>query len=459
MKRIAIILLLLCAFFRNAEAQTVHTNNIHLSYDYTSYDTTPYQFIGAYSSLHYVSMYPELMVYTYSRSRSGASWDFDFQNGLPLTFAIWRSWQDHTGTWENIDITLASDNGGYTTTNEAFQAGTNLDACPPIFWDGTQNVNYSSDLSYRPYRWFPGGIPGSEPAATNRDIASIQLMQALRGVTTSGLLGPMMAAGWLGDLSADTPKLGFYSGGHPYPAGHLFMHKALLHEMNEETNVGSIVVNWNDASVATNHATVTGNSISGNSFSGTLKWLRMAPPIDIPDGTHTNNCWPAFQVDPTLLSLYNWKVGGTNFPATATVTTKLNGEVWFTCSGAQFNSGINVWTNFNTALGRQRMKLLDDKRDQQGLDHVTLLETHSAGDTGLNGWQDRINVGSQLFTDWEAGKKGIALYNDATTHQMITNSWQFDYQMHADAQPVAYSLTIDIVVPPPPPTHLRLRAR
>jgi hypothetical protein len=464
-----ILSLFCCAAFSAPAQVVVHTKPVHLGMDWTSYGAIsgtsfPQGFWVNYMAMHFACMYPQFTNSFYNESRGGASWDFQYQNDMPSFFLAWRCWQDQEilTAYEDLEIEPASDNGGYGTTNVAFSAGTNLNICPPIFWNGSANVNLSSDLDYHPYRWFLGGIPGSFPSATNRDIACIQLMQFTHGITVPGLLVPMMSRGWQADLASPTPVLGFYTGGHPYAAGHMFMFAATVREMNEDTNVGFIRINWNDASFTASNATVSGNSISGSRFSSNLKWSKMAPGFDRPNGTLTNNCWPAFQLDPSLLTLYNWRVYGTNFPDGAIITAKLDGELWFQMTGYDFNhSGANIYTNFNTGLGRKRDLVMHDVRDQQGMDYVSLQATHIAGSVGANGWQDAINVGSVVFASVQAGNFGIQIYNDSSTHggtltphQAMTNYFQFDQRIHDDAQQDTYSLTIDVAVGT---KHSRLR--
>lgn len=455
MKKLLTLLLLSCqAVF----GTVVFQQAINGTFDETSYDTGNYRMSGDYFALHWVCMYPQFTNHIWSVSRSGADWVNQRQNQQPqFALPLWISWNALTAS--NYNWMLVSDNGGYNTTNPIIEQGLALASAPPSFWDGTQDVDYTGLVTVSIQHRFLGGIPNDsadgDEGALNRDLACIQLAQQLGLPPISGLWNPLMDNGWREDLlrSADTRLLGFYAGGHPYAAGHLAMAINELRELDAETNVGSIKLDWKSSTAWTQHASVSGVSMSNNVLACTIQWERIPPPYDWPNGILTNNCLPAFEAMPDLANAYRWMLCVTNLPD-GDYITRLDGEFIDKYTAEQLRAGCNWWTNFNGPLGRQRMKLLDDKRDQQGADHVTLLDAHGAGDQGLNGWEDGIRLQSQCLGAWQAGLRGMDLYN--AVKNTIASCYQFDVRMHDDAQQVPHTLTIERVALGPP-KHLRIR--
>jgi hypothetical protein len=161
-----------------------------------------------------------------------------------------------------------------------------------------------------------------------------------------------------------------------------------------DTNVGSFTLDFQNALVAaTNHCVVSGVSLSGNALSFTVHFSRMPMAWDVPDGTITNDARNAILVMPELGSAFQWTVQITNLP-TGNYSAYVDGAFVDQGTAAQWALGRNWFTNYNGPLWKQRVAVLNAKRDQDGADHVSLLD-HSAGSGGtIPGVGDLVNYES-----------------------------------------------------------------
>ena len=138
----------------------IPTSEVDGTFESCSYDTSPYKFWGDYFASHFYDMYPQFTNHIYSVSRSGASWENQFESQQEkYCLPLWASFE----TANTYDWMLANDNGGYLS-NDVMEWGTNLFNAPALFWNGTAVTNeggIASTLSVTHYSL--GGIPSDTP--------------------------------------------------------------------------------------------------------------------------------------------------------------------------------------------------------------------------------------------------------------------------------------------------------
>jgi hypothetical protein len=221
--------------------------------------------------------------------------------------------------------------------------------------------------------------------------------------------------------------------------------------MGVETNVGSMTLDWNNHSVsATNHLVVSGLSLSGNTLSFTAHFDRMPPAWDVPDGSITNDARNAFAVMPDLGRAFQWPLRITNLPA-GNYQVAIDGSNVVILSSTQLAAKWNMFTNYNGALWAQRKAVLAAKRDQEGADHVTLLD-HSAGSQGTLGVGDMVNYISNANDQHDThGKRGSTYVGSMAT--FVSNVQQYDVAIHNAAVQTNHVFTITRIVPRLAPFH------
>lgn len=429
----------------------VPTSEVDGTFDSSSYDSAPYVFWGDYIASHFYNLYPQFTNHIYSVSRSGASWENQFESQqekwcLPL----WASF----GTANTHDWMLANDNGSYVS-NDVVQWGTNLFNAPPLFWNGTAVTNeggIASTLSVTHYSL--GGIPSDTPdgdsGAIDRNAGAMALAQ-LYGTPVVDMWHLL----WTNGLSSDIvgPRLfGFFPGGHPYAAGHLCMAIKCLLALGVETNVGSLTLNWSRKSATTNHCVVNAISVATNTLTCTVHFDRMPMAWDVPDGTITNDARNAFVVMPELGNAFQWLIHVINAPP-GNYAINVDGVPTDIATADELADGRNWFTNYNGPLWAQRASVLAWKRIQAGCDPVTLDFSHDAGSWGSLGVADLVNYQSWASEEYDTlGLRGDSYINSMTN--WVAQLRQYDAAINQAAQQTNHVLTISLM-PDPGTSSLR----
>lgn len=387
----------------NSQAQFIPTNEVDGLIDQSSYGTYPYVLSERYFASYFDGMYPQWTNHIFDISQSGSAWQFDYQDN-------WEKWGlAHMANFPvpfNVWV-LANDNGAFHS-NDIVQWGTNMAAAPPLFYNGTAVTNEGVSCQPATY-YFTGGILADsvDQSATISRNAGCLYLNGLYGTPAFDLYDELSTNGWLADQSG-ARLLGFYTGGHPYPAGHLCMAIWTLLNMGVETNVASVTLDYNAVSAATNHCVVSGLAQSGNGLNGTILYDRMPMGWDVPNGTITNDAQNAFVVMPQLADAFRWMFTVTNLAA-GNYALSFDGVTIGVYSASQFAAGVNLFTNYNGWLGAQRRAVQNAICDEYGVDRVTLV-AHSAGNLGVNGVADLVNYQSNANNDYNTlGKRGSDL--------------------------------------------------
>lgn len=442
-----------CLMALNSPALIV-TNEVDGTFDSTSYDTQPYKLWGDYFACYFYCMYPQFTNHIYSVSRSGASWENQFESQqqkwcLPL----WASFPVDANDWM-----LATENGGYNTTNQLLQWGTNLFNAPPLFWDGASITNEGNIVPHAITHIALGAIPDQtsdgNPGNLQLD-TGCQMLNQMYGLTPVPLYTNIYVPYWSNDF-AGAQLTGFYSGGHPYPAGHLDMAFETLLLLGAETNIGSVTFNWAAATASTNHCTANSTSLSGGTLTSTIHFDRMPPAWDVPGdptpgGSVTNDARGGFTVMPQLAIAFQWTLQVTNLP-TGNYNVLIDGSNVVALSSSQLAAGWNMFTNYNGPLWAQRVAVLMWKRYQGGVDPVTLVE-HSAGVQGaISGVGDLVNFQSNGAQQYETlGKRGSDYVSAMST--WISQLHQYDVAIWQAAQQTNHTFQITLQQPRFAPYH------
>lgn len=423
----------------------VPTSEVDGTFDSASYDVTPYKFWGDYFASHYYDMYPQFTNHIYSVSRSGASWENQFESQQEkYCLPLWASF----GTASTHDWMLANDNSSYLS-NDVIQWGTNLFNAPPLFWNGTAVTNeggIASTLSVTHYSL--GGIPtdtsDGDSGAVSRNAGAMALAE-LYGTPVVDMWHLLWTNGLSGDIVG--PRLfGFFPGGHPYPAGHLCMAIQSLVALGAETNVGSLTLNWTKKNATTNHCVASGITVATNALSCTVHFDRMPMAWDVPNGTITNDARNAFVVMPELGNAFQWMIRVTNAPP-GTYALNVDGVQTDVATDAELAAGRNWFTNYNGPLWAQRASVLAWKRIQAGCDPVTLNLSHDAGSLGILGASDLLNFQSWASQEYDTlNLRGDAYINSMTN--FVAQLRQYDVAINQAAQQTNHVLTVTLMANP-----------
>jgi len=419
------------------------TNEVDGTFDSSSYDTGIYSWWGNYFATYFYDMYPQFTNHIYSVSRSGASWANQFESQQEkYCFPLWASFR----RLPSCDWMLANDNSSFRS-NDVVQWGTNLFNAPPLFWNGTAVTNegdVASALNVTHYSL--GGIPNDSPDGDEGAISRNDGAMALALKYNTPVVD-MWHLLWTNGLSQDITNnrlFGFYEGGHPYAAGHLCMALKTLIAIGVETNVGSLTLDWSTAKATTNHCVASGISVNGSTLTCTVHFDRMPLAWDVPDGTITNDARNAFVLMPELGNSFQWTIAVANLPA-GTYNVSVDGVLTDTATAAQLAAGRNWFTNYNGPLWAQRTAVLKRKRNQEGMDPVTLIP-HSAGDLGVLGVVDNVNYQSLASEQWDTfGKRGDNYL--ASMVGWVFQMRQYDDAINAAAQQTSHVLTVTLTGP------------
>ncbi|HEX4262743.1 MAG TPA: hypothetical protein VH597_00275 [Verrucomicrobiae bacterium] len=443
--RRALAILLLTVL--NATASLVPGNGDVMTFNGTSYDAA-LRPGGVMFLAYFVSMYPKATNYGYTVSRGGEGWQGWYQSeeekwALPL----WAQ-----GVGHNVRNFYDSDDNAGLVSNTVVQWGTNIANAPQLFYNGTAATNegYNFPITF----YFTGNPPhdssDGDGGAVSRD-AGCQWLQNHYSTPAFSQWNMDWTNGWNTDVTGSR-LLGFSEGSHPYQGGLLVMCLQKLKALGAETNVGSVMFDWNAITSTTNHCAVSSLGISGGVMSCTISFDRMPPGYLVQSGTITNDGSQAFIAEPSLVNAMNWTLQGTNFPAANRFNISVNGTLIDTCTGAQLNAGRNLFTNNVGPLWNQRVVVYNAVLDLYGLDHATLLTTHSAGSGGSLGVDDTINYESTAahFYD-DLGQRGSTYVSSMSSSVAGLN--QYVAAEYAAAQPTDYTLTITMIVPRYAPAH------
>jgi hypothetical protein len=354
----------------NCSAQFIPTNEIDGTFDASSYDTGAATGIhGDYFATYWYCMYPQYTNHIYSWSRSGSGWNGDYQlQEEKWCLPLWNSFPVPGYNWIE-----ANDNESLDS-NATYTAGQLICAGPPLFYNGTALTNEgvaTTGITHIPLGRLPHDAPDGDSGAIAGNAGSMGLAAA-RGVALIDLWHRM----WTNGMSADVVGariLGFAPGSHPFPPGALAMATHILLGLNVETNVGSITFNWSAATASTNHCVASSISVAGNVLTATVRFDRMPMAWDVPDGTITNDATGAFVAMPSICNAFNWIIQATNLPA-GNYEIDVDGHRADSCTSAQLAAGRNWATNYvlTNPLWKQRVAVLNAKRDQRGENHITL---------------------------------------------------------------------------------------
>lgn len=424
-----IILALFISFY--AMAQTVINKEVDGAINWSSYGTTAYVLGGAEFEAYFHCMLPQFTNHIVNWGRGGSSWDADFQSQEEKWCLPW--W--NAGLGSNYNWVLANDNGGYSTTNQTFNAGTNIALAPAFFYNGTAITNEGYG-SIKLAHYFMGRIPantaGGDGGSVVGNTASIQLNQFYN--TPQIDLWHLLYPNGLLTVNSD-----FYGSGHPGAPGSLGMGLLQIIALGYETNVSSLLFNYATQTATTNHCTASSISTSGLSLTSTIHFDRMPPAWDVPNGTVTNDARNAFVEYPALGNSFNWIIAVTNLPS-GTWDCYIDGTLTDSGTSPQWALGRNWFTNYNGQLWSQRVAVLDWVRHTYGVNTVTLENAHNAGSTGfIPGVGDLINYQSIASGNYDtSGLRGSAYVASMATP--VSNMYQYNQAAHDAAQQTNHTI-------------------
>lgn len=445
MKRIIVLMTLLISL--SSKSQMVVTNEVDATFDSTSYDTQGHILWGAYFATYFINMYPQYTNSINSVSQSGASWQLQFESNQPMwCSAHWANAQ--TRGLVPYDFMLANDNSAYNS-NSVNQWGTNLFGAPALMWNGTAKTN--EGFTFTVYRYALGAninaVSDGDNGAVSRNSGATNL-NGSTGKPLMDLWHDNFTNGWNSDLTDQTGNDWFYALGHPTPKGNLAMALATVRGLGLETNVGSVTFDWSAVTVpSSNHFAAVSLSQSGNTFSCTLKADRMPMSWDTIPVISNNVCQTVFASMPAYGNILQWTIQFTNLP-NGTYNAYLDGVLWDTATASQWAAGRNMATNFaEVSLNLQRRQTLYDVCDKYGVDHTTRLNTHTAGENGVNG-PDQINYQSVAFGAWPA-THGPALVTALATQTTSLRGYDITARTHAQQTNHTFSLSLATYYPAP----------
>lgn len=440
MKRLLAISFLMLSL-RGNSAVIVTTTEINYTLDSTSYGDDPYHLWEHYLATYFYCMYPQFTNHIYSIGNSGDSLEAQYEShqqerGMPL----WASFNV-----ASYDFFIATENGGYATTNPVIQWGTNLFNAPPLFWDGTSITNEGSVVAQTITHLALGAIPdqtNAVPGNLQLDIGC-QMLNNMYGQPSIGLYSNLYIGGWSNYFRL--PQGDFHSGGHPPPGYALDMAGQTVINLGLDTNVGAFTLDWNNQLVAaTNKVTIVNPSLVNHVLTFTAHFDRMPMAWDVPDGTITNDASTAFISLPKMATQFTWIVQITNLPP-GNYNLAIDGSNVVILTDAQLSAGWNMFAVTNGPLWNQRKAVLNAKRDQQGVDHVTLI-SHSAGSQGTLGVADMVNFKSNAAQQYGTNGKRGATYITAIS-SFVGSVQQYDVAIHNAAVQTNHTFTVTYIAP------------
>jgi hypothetical protein len=453
MKRFTALFLMLPALWCRAQISPLPaTNEVNWIHQAHSFDVGPnLQFYDSIDCYVYC-MYPQFTNHLWSWSHSGSNLEEDYEDDeAARTMPFFHSVDTNLVAW---DIFMAGDDNGGYTSNQIVQWSTNIMAGPLLVWNPTNAAATNEGITFPTVINLPIGGP-PEDSATGGGLAQIARNDAATNLAgVNGLvMVDMWHDMWTNGVESDVTGsrlFGFFPGNHPFPAGYLCMALKTLIALGAETNIGSCVIDFNAATVrSTNHEVISGLQLTGNTLSWTVHYDRMPGAWDVPDGTITNDCRNAFVLMPQLGNAFQWTIQVTNLPA-GFYSVAIDGAPVVSLTGAQLTAGWNMFTNYTGPLWNQRKAILAAKRDQEGNNHVTLMNAHTAGDLGVGGNRDLINYYSAATT-----YPGSFIGTNYTTAMapVVAGMKALDVLIHNAAQQTNHTCSVTLITPRLAPFH------
>jgi muramidase (phage lysozyme) len=214
-----------------------------------------------------------------------------------------------------------------------------------------------------------------------------------------------------------------------------------LQGIGAETNVASFIVDATAGGVAVaSHCVMDSFSQNGAAFRFNIRYDRLPMGWVENGGTITNQGSYCFQAMPALASWMTFTARGTNFVSGHHYSLSISNVTVDSFTGAEFNAGRNWFTNMAGPIWAQRTNVVNAYLDLYGLDHTTLLQTHSSGN-GVLPYQDIIGFKSTAAGFYDSsGHRGTTYVSDmATTVAQLKN---YDKVAYDAAQPVTYQMVI-----------------
>lgn len=450
MKRHAAILFLLCAL--RCSAQFIPTGPINGTYDASSWDLAETGYMGDYFSIAWSAMYPQYTNSIWSWSRSGSPWPTDWSaQEQKWCLPIWFNWK-----YPGYNFVVADDNGSISS-NQNYTTALEIAAAPPQFYDGTGNSD-AGVITTNVQFIALGGPPHDSTDGTGTQLVQDDASTNLAVHFGTPLPFSLWHAVWTNGMSADQGSNRYawhpFGGSHFSAGGGLDVAIWQLRKMNIETNVSSAVFDWGNAKAYSNQCAIASVSVSGNTLTANIRFLRLAPPFDANGGNTigdlTNDARYAFLIEPDLGMAFRAMFQITNAPP-GTYTVYLNGQYSDSADSVSWAAGRNWFTNCvpTNPTWQQRSNLLAWKRWQKGADPVTLdvlpLGSGHASHI-LNAVDLPIFQSNAGFLYDDNSLRGMAFLTNIVSTISMTNDvvlmHPFDQAIHDVAQPQTFTLTI-----------------
>lgn len=427
----------------SAKAFMPVTNEIDLVLEFSSYDTKPDITIGAYIAAGFASMYPQYTNSINSASGSGSSLEQYRKNRQPQISPAYLCYALFTNHVVPFQWTLANDNSAYNS-NDVMTWALALASVTNSWWNGTADTNEGLALQVSSYMMGanPNDVAGCDGGAKVRNDGATNY-NFLQGLTVCDLWTDNTTNGAITD-QAGARVLGYWPGGHFYPAGGLGVFFAIWRQLVGDTNVGSSCYDWNANTVPrSNKWASIGMSHTTTSYSTTFRFDRTTPPWDLVGVISNKVAAPdCFAAMPRYGSVFQQVLQFTNMPTE-------NGTVYNifvdhvlkdTCTDLQLEAGRNWATNLaDEPLNQSRTALLNTVYDKYGVGRIVHTNMHGAGENGVGNRPDLINAQSVAQGNFPAAH-GPSLVNIMSpyTLAMRTN----DVVIHDAAQQTTHLLEV-----------------
>ena len=465
MKRISIILFLLCAFNLAhpvwAYDLVIQENTVFCifgdSFMRDGNNTSP-QTGGMFPYYAMADFYLEnpdktnVAIYVYARS-GGTMNDFitlSAQLGVP-------SWGFKSNNFPLLGMAQATENGG-STSNQMFLLATNLFAAPLLTTNGTAMTNEGGWSATPIIGWIGLG----NPPGNSSDGNTAHQAQDYGMTNAAGLLGfrgidvwTDLRTSWSNETVLRGGTNAFVTSGakinHLRAPGEFAWFMSYRRNISSDTNISTCTVDWNGSVVATNHCVVSSASASGGTLTFTRHDYRLPPAFDAPgtDSTGaviTNDCTPAWTlIRPEDANYLHFDLTITNLPA-GNYDVTIDGVLCaHNLPDTTLAAGWNMFTNTVGPYWLQRLEVLGRSREMGYLNRSTLIEGNSGDGIGFPG------LCSFVGSVWPAnhGDTLIAAMNDKIAH-LQTNSTASFAAIRAAAQQTNHTFTITSQSPPTP---------
>lgn len=359
-----------------ADAQLTITNHFGMSFYWDSFGTA--QFAQRYTFVvwsFYAQMYPQYVMSPRDRSRSGAD-NIDVNtNRLQKLGSLDAALCTGVTNWFNFlfvsgnhVIANGGSNGIFAAQSQSVQAPTNTYNRLDVFTNDPPIPN--APLHFRnvllgDIAYWPGGNGGVVSTAS-RDYSyggrSVALangwpfvdmfvnisnaVQTAYGINTNGF--------W---FSSSTGSTNDHWGNEIQFVGGLTTIKSL----GEDTNIFTAVMDWSNPSVPsqTNHCTVSGGSVVGNTFTFTLHADRMGSSYYVPSATQTNDMTGGIPLMPSLTNYQCEMLRVTNLPALNYNMFEDGVQIMTNVASSTLSAGINLFLVNAGAMWNQKCQTMN----------------------------------------------------------------------------------------------------